>query len=55
MILRVLVLWMRSVTGPSAANTNCSSIAYGPTAELMLPQLPFMSTRVSLIGTCANV
>ena len=55
MILRVLVLWMRSVTGPSAANTMPSSTANGPMAELMLPQLPFMSTRTSLIGTCAKV
>ena len=51
MILRVLVLWMRIVTGPSAAKISPSSTANGPMAELMLPQLPLMSTRASRIET----
>ena len=43
MILPVLVLWMRTVTSPRASGDGAaspSSYANGPTAELMLPQLP---------------
>jgi hypothetical protein len=41
MILDVLVLWMRTTTSPSRGATAIpSSIAKGPTAEDMLPQLP---------------
>ena len=41
MILRVLVLWIRTVASPPfGRGTNPSSTANGPTAEDMLPQLP---------------
>lgn len=36
----VLVIWMRTVVTGSTGSTRPMSMAKGPTAEEMLPQLP---------------
>jgi hypothetical protein len=51
----VFVLWIRTSVSGSVALTSPWSMANGPTAELMLPQLPPQSTRASVTLTCANV
>ena len=53
--LPVFVLWMRTVVSGSTARTRPWSMANGPTAEEMLPQLPPQSTTGSPTATWANV